>query len=65
MRDWVSEMSMPNQVKVKHLVEEAKKRIVFLVICVVGLSYLLSCKFPAIVSVVFIWNFWFFFSFCG
>lgn len=27
------------------LVEEAKKRIVLLSVCVVGLSYLMSCKF--------------------
>ncbi|KAG5026038.1 hypothetical protein JHK86_021952 [Glycine max] len=32
----------PNQVAVRDLVEEAKKRIVILVICVVGLSYLMS-----------------------
>ncbi|KAJ7962999.1 Phox-associated domain,Sorting nexin [Quillaja saponaria] len=35
-------MSTPKQVTVRDLVEEAKKRIVFLVICVVGLSYLMS-----------------------
>lgn len=33
------------QVAVRDLVEEAKKRIVVLAICVVGLSYLMSCKF--------------------
>ncbi|KAF7800796.1 Sorting nexin-16 [Senna tora] len=33
---------MPNQVKVKDLLEEGKRRIVFLIICVVGLSYILS-----------------------
>ena len=41
------EMNMPpkpNQVAVRDLVEEAKKRIVILVICVVGLSYLMSCE---------------------
>ncbi|KAG5008591.1 hypothetical protein JHK87_017106 [Glycine soja] len=32
----------PNQVAVRDLVEEAKKRIVILVVCVVGLSYLMS-----------------------
>lgn len=32
-------------VTVRDLGEEAKKRIVFLVICVVGLSYLMSCKY--------------------
>ncbi|CAJ1951159.1 unnamed protein product [Sphenostylis stenocarpa] len=32
----------PNQVVVRDLVEEAKKRIVILVVCVVGLSYLMS-----------------------
>lgn len=37
-------MSTQRQVTVRDLVEEAKKRIVFLVICVVGLSYLMSCK---------------------
>lgn len=31
-------------VAVRDLVEEAKKRVVFLAICVVGLSYLMSCK---------------------
>ncbi|KAI4355642.1 hypothetical protein L6164_004392 [Bauhinia variegata] len=35
-------MSTPSQVTVRDLVEEAKKRVVFLVICVVGLSYLMS-----------------------
>lgn len=29
----------------RDLAEEAKKRIVFLVICVIGLSYLMSCKY--------------------
>lgn len=29
---------------VRDLVDEAKKRIVYLVVCVVGLSYLMSCK---------------------
>jgi hypothetical protein len=38
-------MSTQRQVIVRDLVEEAKKRIVMLVICVVGLSYLMSCKF--------------------
>jgi len=38
-------MSTQRQVIVRDLVEEAKKRIVILVICVVGLSYLMSCKF--------------------
>lgn len=31
-------------VSVRDLVEEAKKRIVLVVVCVVGLSYLMSCK---------------------
>lgn len=31
-------------VSVRDLLEEAKKRIVFLIVCVVGLSYLMSCK---------------------
>ncbi|TYG75934.1 hypothetical protein ES288_D03G072800v1 [Gossypium darwinii] len=35
-------MDMPKQVTVRDLVEEAKKRIVILAICVVGLSYLMS-----------------------
>ncbi|KAF7814262.1 Sorting nexin-16 [Senna tora] len=35
-------MSTPNRATVRDLVEEAKKRIVFLIICVVGLSYLMS-----------------------
>lgn len=34
----------PGRQTVKGLVEEAKKRVVFLFICVVGLSYLMSCK---------------------
>lgn len=29
---------------VRDLLEEAKKRIVFLIVCVVGLSYFMSCK---------------------
>lgn len=33
------------QVNFRDLVEEGKKRIVILVICVVGLSYLMSRKF--------------------
>lgn len=41
---------MPNRATVRDLAEEAKKRIVFLLICVVGLSYLMSCKFS--VSVI-------------
>lgn len=32
-------------VNVRDLAEEAKKRIVVLIICVVGLSYLMSCMF--------------------
>ncbi|MFQ6623872.1 hypothetical protein Gotur_003562 [Gossypium turneri] len=35
-------MDMPKQVTVRDLVEEGKKRIVILAICVVGLSYLMS-----------------------
>ncbi|XVE88896.1 hypothetical protein DITRI_Ditri19aG0105600 [Diplodiscus trichospermus] len=35
-------MNMPKQVTVRDLVDEAKKRIVMLAICVVGLSYLMS-----------------------
>ncbi|XP_028807791.1 uncharacterized protein LOC114762471 isoform X1 [Neltuma alba] len=35
-------MSTPNRATVRDLVDEAKKRIVFLVICVIGLSYLMS-----------------------
>nr|KYP54200.1 Sorting nexin-16 [Cajanus cajan] len=35
-------MPKPNQVTVRDLVEEAKKRIVILVVCVVGLSYIMS-----------------------
>ncbi|KAK3219781.1 hypothetical protein Dsin_013751 [Dipteronia sinensis] len=35
-------MSSQKQVTMRDLVEEAKKRIVFLIVCVVGLSYLLS-----------------------
>lgn len=34
----------PAAVTVRDLVEEAKKRIVFLIVCVVGLSYLMSCE---------------------
>lgn len=35
-------------VTVQDLVEEAKKRVVFLIICAIGLSYLMSrkCSFP-------------------
>lgn len=35
-------------VMVRDLVEEAKKRVVFLIICAIGLSYLMSreCSFP-------------------
>lgn len=32
-------------VTVTDLVEEAKKRILLLIVCVVGLSYLMSCKY--------------------
>lgn len=32
-------------VTARDLVDEAKKRLVILSICVVGLSYLMSCKF--------------------
>ncbi|KAI6690037.1 hypothetical protein NL676_026865 [Syzygium grande] len=35
-------MSSPRQVTARDLAEEAKKRIVFLAICVIGLSYLMS-----------------------
>lgn len=43
---WRCEMNTQRQqVMVRDLVEEAKKRIVVLAICVVGLSYLMSCKF--------------------
>lgn len=44
---WRSRKMSGNERKtmnVRDLVEEAKKRIVFLVVCVVGLSYLMSCK---------------------
>ncbi|KAK7389550.1 hypothetical protein VNO78_24693 [Psophocarpus tetragonolobus] len=51
----------PNQVAVRDLVEEAKKRIVILVVCVVGLSYLMSLtsssvwvNLPAAVSLIII-----------
>jgi sorting nexin-13 len=37
--------TLRQQVSVRDLVEEAKKRIVVLAICVVGLSYLMSCEF--------------------
>lgn len=38
----VAEMSTPRRVTFRDLVEEAKKRVVILAICVVGLSYLMS-----------------------
>ena len=41
-------MSNLKRVTVRDLIEEAKKRIVFLVMCLVGLSYLMSCKFSAL-----------------
>lgn len=46
----IFEMSMPkpNQVAVRDLVEEAKKRIVILIVCVVGLSYLMSCEWNSL-----------------
>ncbi|RDY04747.1 Sorting nexin-16, partial [Mucuna pruriens] len=37
-------MPKPSQVTARDLVEEAKKRIVILVVCVVGLSYIMSCE---------------------
>lgn len=41
-----TKMSSERQaVSVRDLVDEAKKRIVFLVTCVVGLSYLMSCEY--------------------
>lgn len=43
-------MSTQQQVTVRDLVEEAKKRIVFLAICIVGLAYLMSCKCSIFVS---------------
>ena len=54
----MSEMSSDRQaapaaaatVTVRDLVEEGKKRIVFLVVCVVGLSYLMSREFISIYS---------------
>ena len=40
-----SEMSTEKQaVTVRDLAEEAKKRIVFLIMCVFGLAFLMSCK---------------------
>jgi sorting nexin-13 len=41
-------MSTQRQVIVRDLMDEGKKRIVVLVICVVGLSYLMSCKFSSL-----------------
>lgn len=38
-------MSERQAATVRDLLEEAKKRIVLLVICAVGLSYLMSCQF--------------------
>lgn len=43
-------MPKPNQVAVRDLVEEAKKRIVILIVCVVGLSYLMSCKWKEFIN---------------
>lgn len=34
----------PSRVMARDLVDEAKKRIVFLIVSVVGLSYLMSCE---------------------
>ena len=46
IRTVAKKMSTQRQhVTIRDLAEEAKKRIVVLVICVVGLSYLMSCKF--------------------
>ncbi|XP_019431807.1 PREDICTED: uncharacterized protein LOC109338913 isoform X1 [Lupinus angustifolius] len=52
---------MSNQITVKDLVEEAKKRIVILLVCVVGLSYLMSLtsssvwvNLPAAISLIII-----------
>lgn len=45
---WGSMSAQRQLVNVRDLVEEAKKRIVFLAVCVVGLSYLMSCKFPVV-----------------
>lgn len=51
---------------IRDLVEEAKKRIVFLAICVIGLSYLMSCKLFLFSSspfyFLFFFNFWVFCS---
>lgn len=48
---------------IRDLVEEAKKRIVFLAICVIGLSYLMSCKLFLFSSSPF-YFFIFFLGFC-
>lgn len=41
---------------VKDLAEEAKKRVVFLVICVVGLSYIMSCKSSIAIPLILLIN---------
>ncbi|KAI5382316.1 uncharacterized protein LOC127110503 isoform X1 [Lathyrus oleraceus] len=57
-------MPKPNQVAVRDLVEEAKKRIVILIVCVVGLSYLMSLtsssvwvNLPAAASLIIIFRY--------
>jgi hypothetical protein len=51
-------MPKPNQVAVRDLVEEAKKRIVILIVCVVGLSYLMSCEWNETpIVILFLFNF--------
>lgn len=52
--------SQKQRVTIRDLAEEAKKRIVFLAICVVGLSYIMSCEFFLLILLIFFrsafWN---------
>lgn len=45
-------------VSVRDLVEEAKKRILLLVVCIVGLSYLMSCKSLLVRPFLTLFRFW-------
>lgn len=44
----------PSRVIARDLVDEAKKRIVFLIVSVVGLSYLMSCECSFIFIFIFL-----------
>lgn len=53
-----SGMSSQNQVTPRDLLEEAKKRVLFLVICIVGLSYMMSCKKWIFFCLILLWSDW-------